>query len=215
MLQVAGPLSVTQTPPAVDMSSFVKPASDTALGRLPLRSVPQTVQSPKSDEQRSNQQQRQASESPAANASAKPANFSFLVNGKESEAQPLTPFSAPFIAQLFGQIASDAPEGAGIAAIWLGNGKSLKDQSTSLAERMDEYVDLKYAPSGAKPSLTGANTVMQEWRAQNAQSLTYRRPMNRQDTASLFTGGIGAYSSAQSRSLSQASARAQEISIQF
>lgn len=213
---IVAPTSVPTPPQAIDMSPITGPTSDAALGRLPTRVVPQAVTTPKADDQRgSNAQARSAAPAQPAPQSIGLSNFDALMNAGKGEIKLPSPFSTTFIAQMFGQYDSTSDSDTAVTSIWLSNGRVSPKESGMLEfERVVEQQNMvKYAPSAAKPLVSGATGALQEWRAQNAQALTYRRNTNKQEVASLFVGGVNAYSSAQARALSNASARPQEVSV--
>lgn len=218
MLPVLPP-TVAQVPQAVDMSSVLTTPSDAALGRLPLRVVPQTVNASKPDQQGTRQQARPSvlPETPAT--PSKTSSFDALINAGKGEIRLPSPFSTTFLAQLFGQMSSMSTENSGAAAIWLNAStanEAVKDSGMLEYERLEEQLgQVKYAPSGAKMTEGSLSNSIQEWRSQAAQVVPFRRTSGKQGAASVFNSGQAAYASAQSRGLSQAAASSQAVSIRF
>lgn len=92
-----------QVPPPIDTSVFTAPGPDPAIGRLPLNVVPATVTNPKvADDNRNSQPMPRGGTAnvPSARASGTP--FYLAAQG---ELAFESPYSTPFIAQLFGQFA--------------------------------------------------------------------------------------------------------------
>lgn len=205
-----------QMPQAVDMTPFTGQSSSAALGRLPTRTVPQAVVTPKAEDQRNPAQQRPAADVPAQTASQTGiSNFDALINAGKGEIKLPSPFSTTFIAQIFGQYDSTSEVGNAIASIWLSNGRVTPKESGMLEyERIVQQQGMvKYAPSAAKPTVSGSAQALQQLQLQNNQALVYRRNTNRQEIAPLFVGGANAYSSAQVRPLAAAASASREISL--
>lgn len=213
------PLIVAPTavpaPQAVDMSAFNGQISDAALGRLPTRVVPQTVTAPKTDDNRNPAQQRQASEQAAVAAKPSASAFEALMNAGKGEIKLPSPFSTTFIAQIFGQYDTSSEVGNAVTSIWLTNGKATpKDSGMLEYERIVQQQGMvKYAPSAARPMVSGSGEAVQILQSQNAQALVFRRNANKQEISPLFVGGASAYSSAQVRPLAAATYGSREISL--
>lgn len=202
-------------PQAADMSAFTGQISDAALGRLPTRVVPQTVTAPKAEDQRNPAQQRQAEPQEQTASQSKLSNFDALMNAGKGEIKLPSPFSTTFIAQIFGQYDTDSEVGNAVASIWLSNGKvTPKDSGLLEYERIVQQQGMvKYAPSAAKPMISGSAQALQQLQLQNNQAMVYRRNTNRQEISPLFVGGASAYSSAQVRPLAAVASASREISI--
>lgn len=214
MLPVVLTPAVVQTPQAVDMSPFTGLASDAALGRLPVHVVPQPVQGARvANDQRGGQQrqEQQPSSTPVTNNTS--TGFSILSQAGKQDIRLPAPFSTTFLAQLFGQIPMEGPEQADVAAIWLGNGETSLDYGYVDFERLEEYGQVKYAPSGAKLHAGDNLSVYEEIRTLAPQ--TYRRSLRGEGAVSVFANGLTAYASTQGRNLSLAASRAQEYSAIF
>lgn len=90
-----------QQPPPVEMSVFTGQNADAALGRLPVVTVPPTVNSPKvADDGRGNQQRNYTPQNAVPTPAAGILTPSVSASGGMSFASP---YSTTFVAQLFGQ----------------------------------------------------------------------------------------------------------------
>lgn len=218
MLPVVLAPAAVQTPQAVDVSSYLAQASDAALGRLPVQIVPQPVQGARvENNQRGGQQgnERQAAPSAAANSGSGFAAGSFAGN---QEIRLPSPFSTTFLAQLFGQAAAPGNQAAqaNVQAIWMNAGAdAAADTGFVDYERLEEYGQVKYAPSGAKLPLESAAPSLPAVTASALPVLTYRRSLREGDTSSVFNNGMAAYNSTQGRNLAIAVRGAQEYSGLF
>ncbi|MBM3618458.1 MAG: hypothetical protein FJX23_07950, partial [Alphaproteobacteria bacterium] len=178
------------------MSAFTGQISDAALGRLPTRVVPQAVNAPKAEDRQNSGQQRQPTEQPATATAAGSSTFQALMNAGKGEIKLPSPFSTTFIAQIFGQYDTSSEVGNAVTAIWLSNGRATpKDSGMLEYERIVQQQGMvKYAPSAAKPTVSGSAQALQQLQAQNNQALVFRRNTNKQELSPLFVGGASAYS---------------------
>lgn len=134
-------IPTAQVPPPVDPSAFTGQMSDPAVGRLPFNTVAPPVTGQKvADDSRGSQQQ--ARRGPSEDA---PENLLSRLTGRaEGEIRLESPFSAPFMAQLFGQINLDTDVVGGLFGDGTGVAAGFVD-----FERLAEFGEVKYMPSGA------------------------------------------------------------------
>lgn len=100
-----------QQPPPVEVSVFTGQNADAALGRLPIITVPPPVNSPKvTDDGRGGQQQRHSPQQTLIQPSV--ASILAPLTSASGGIAFASPYSTPFVAQLFGQFTnSELPAG--------------------------------------------------------------------------------------------------------
>lgn len=202
-----------QVPPPVDVSVFTAP-SEPALGRVPVHIVPAPVTNPKvADNRPGPQPGRTHTEAPSGAAPA----TAFFLRG-EGEIAFASPYSTPFIAQLFGQFAfadeTNLPGGF-LDFEQLAQFNMVK-YKPSLAFRPREQQVPASAPEGngdmsyseiwasIGAALRDSGQVeLRDMPVAGSDMATAPKPQeNRQPAvASLFVSGMGAYGATQSRNL--------------
>lgn len=129
-------------PPSVEASLFAGQPSDPAVGRLPLHSVPPPINSQKvADNNREQQQARSAQQPPQPSIER---SFASLLRTGEGEIELQSPFSTPFMAQLFGQI----PAFDNVIGGLFGEGTGVPAGFVDF-NRLAEFNTVKYKPSHA------------------------------------------------------------------
>lgn len=135
-----------QVPPPVETSVFTGQNTDAALGRLPVVTVPPTVSNAKvADDGRGGQQhQRQGQGGHGASAEAEQFQLQpFAVFG---ELHFESPYSTPFIAQLFGQFPSGNTTVDAMFAQLTGESAAMPQGFVDF-ERLSQMDVVKYMPS--------------------------------------------------------------------
>lgn len=129
-------------PPSVEASLFAGQSSDPAVGRLPLHSVPPPINSQKvADNNREQQQTRSGQEPPQPSIER---SFASLLQSGEGDIELQSPFSTPFMAQLFGQI----PAFDNVIGGLFGEGTGVPAGFVDF-NRLAEFNTVKYKPSHA------------------------------------------------------------------